>query len=926
MSKIKKCFNLINALLITITSFFGVEMVKADTYNDTVYIDYSYSFAVATTKYADHNYWLYADENPIRRSSDNQLIYCLEAHVPITDGAGVVGYDDEGSYSRLTNISFTDMQRIMDIAYYGYGYGNHTSMDWYAATQIMIWQITNRTDSPPYPVETGDRSLTRSSKYDAMFNEINYLVDHDYLTVSFNGQDINANVGQTITLTDTNEVLSRFFNVDVNGSDLDVSINGNDLVIKSNSAQSSTINLIPKSNIKPVIYDGANQKVISRGDPRKVQASVKINFKGGDVEGYKKDADTNSNKPQGGATLKGAIYEVYDATNDKLVTTLTTDENGKIKSDSILAIGKYYLKEKTASVGYQLDKTKYYFEISSSNLHPTLTLYEKVINMNFDYTKVYASDKTGIMTPEVGVKFAIYDNSGKLVKELTTDSQGNFKFNLPYGTYTVKQLTSTKNYEKVKDFKIVVKTIGDTVKKVISNADITAKLRVVKIDEETKEVIKISGIKFKIFNVSTNEYVCQTITYPTRKTICEFETDENGEFTTPYELKAGTYYLEEVDQKIDGYLWNDKSHEFTIDENANLITDSVYGIVFDTKFSNKRVEGKIEVKKTGEVANLTKNGFEFINKPLKGVTFGLYAYEDIISNGKIIYKKDTKIGEKITDNDGNIVFDNLYLGKYYLKEIKTLDNYVLDKNKYVIEVNYKDQYTPVVVYSKFILNILKTGKLEFTKTDFSESKALPNTLIEIYTKNDKLVFSGRTDKNGKIVIQRLPQGKYYILEKEAPVGYKLNEEKMWFEIKENGEIVKATMKDEDITGTLEFSKLDFSTDEPLPNTLIQIYNENDELVFEGRTNENGMITIEKLKYGKYYFLEKEAPVGYKLNEEKMWFEIKEDGKIVKATMKDEKIIEVPDTYKNDYKEGLIGGISLIILGTGVLAYDKKKKD
>lgn len=77
------------------------------------------------------------------------------------------------------------------------------------------------------------------------------------------------------------------------------------------------------------------------------------------------------------------------------------------------------------------------------------------------------------------------------------------------------------------------------------------------------------------------------------------------------------------------------------------------------------------------------------------------------------------------------------------------------------------------------------------------------------------------------------------------------------------------MKDKPITGTLVFSKLDVSTSEPLPNTLIEIYNaETDELIYSGRTDENGEITIEELRYGKYYILEKEAPEGYTLNEEK----------------------------------------------------------
>ena len=159
------------------------------------------------------------------------------------------------------------------------------------------------------------------------------------------------------------------------------------------------------------------------------------------------------------------------------------------------------------------------------------------------------------MTPEAGVKFAFIDKNGNTIQELTTDEEGKISIELPYGTYTVKQLTSTPGHEKVEDYTLVVDKT-ETINKVLANAEITAKLRVVKIDSETKKVIKRAGIKFKILNTKTNEYVCQTITYPNKETICEYETDKNGEFITPTVLKSGTYKLEEVDQKIDGYLWN----------------------------------------------------------------------------------------------------------------------------------------------------------------------------------------------------------------------------------------------------------------------------------------------------------------------------------------------------------------------------------
>ena len=274
----------------------------------------------------------------------------------------------------------------------------------------------------------------------------------------------------------------------------------------------------------------------------------------------------------------------------------------------------------------------------------------------------------------------------------------------------------------------------------------------------------------------------------------------------------------------------------------------------------------------------------------------------------------------LTTNEQGIIEYYFKIGEYRIHQTKGKEGFKL-VNDYILTVDGNN--SEEIVYFE---NHQIRGSLEFTKTDFSESKTLPNTLIEIYDSNDELVFSGRTDENGKIVINNLKYGKYYILEKEAPEGYQLNNEKMYFEIKEDGEIVKSSMKDEIITGTLEFTKTDYSTDEPLPNTLIEIYKaDTDELVFSGRTDENGKIVIDKLEYGKYYILEKEAPEGYQLNNEKMYFEITEQGKIIKANMKDQQIVQVPDTSKKEFP--ILETVSLFISlsGLGLLIYAKKRK-
>ena len=84
----------------------------------------------------------------------------------------------------------------------------------------------------------------------------------------------------------------------------------------------------------------------------------------------------------------------------------------------------------------------------------------------------------------------------------------------------------------------------------------------------------------------------------------------------------------------------------------------------------------------------------------------------------------------------------------------------------------------------------------------------------------------------------------------------------------------------------------------LPNVLIEVYNEEENLIYQGRTDLNGQIRIENLPYGNYYIIEKEALDGYQKFQDKLYFSIKEDNQVVQVTMENEQIVEVPDTQKS----------------------------
>lgn len=780
----KKLFRYAMAGILFFMTFLEINNVKAETYTGQAIWPSEFISNIYVKKVKPNGYTKYQQMQFIRRSEDNKFVYCLQPYTDIDNNLPYyeVARDD---YAKVLNMTEEQWDRISLLSYYGYQYNengyNHSSNKWYAVTQVMIWRTTNP-ESNIYFTDTLNGSKITS--FDDEIAEMENLVQNHYKTPNF-GSDLTLPLGSSITLTDSNNVLSNYKISSV--SNVTAEINGNTITITATGIGGAKINLTKKSTkyeTNPIVYfSNHSQNVFRVGNYDPVNTNIKLEVFGGKVEINKLDSKTQTNTPQGQGTLKGAVYGIYNTSGD-LITELITNENGYAISDYLPSVGEFLIKEISPSNGYTLDKNVYRVIVDKDNLLASVNVLEKVITGELEITKVYASAETQILLPEVGVKFGIYDNKDNLVKEVITDENGKIKVTLPFGEYTLKQLTTTSGYEYAKDYEFKIDTDGKEIKEVIANAEITAKLKVIKIDDETKEVIKRANIKFKIFDVDNNEYVCQTITYPTAKTLCEFDTDSNGILITPYPLLSGTYKLEEVDQVIEGYLWNKESIEFKIDENANLITDNEYGILFETTFENQRVKGSIEIQKYGEEVNKMEDKYEYNKIKLKGVVIGLY--------------KDNKlINEYVTDENGYIKINDLELGTYTIKEISTIGEHILDLNTYEITLKYKDQYTPVINYKIELNNYLPKGKLEFTKTDYSTSEPIPNTLIEIYTENDELLFSKRTDENGKVIIEELPIGKYYILEKEtATPDYILNTEKMYFEILENGDIVKCNMVNE----------------------------------------------------------------------------------------------------------------------------------
>ncbi len=789
MKKIKN--KIINGLMLLLIGISCVPTVNASTYNETfndksqwISGDYILKVKGSTRKYQQMTV--------ITRNSDGSFVYCIEPGTPVSDGAVYPGQDFDQSY--VGQMTQEQWRRITLLAYYGYGYGNHTDIHWYTVTQYLIWQTV------PHGYDiyfTDSLNGNRITKYTNEINELNRLVEEHNISPNITNDTIDMVIGDTVELTDSNNVLNKFEVVDTDN--VSASISGNTLSITANDVGdgSVTISKRDKNYSHPAIiyYHPTSQDLMMRGAYDPIDVNLKIEIVGGKVLVKKVDMDTGLGIAQGDATLDGAVYGIYDLEGNRVGEVIS--KGGEyVTSDYLPSLGTFFLKEEKSSTGYELNETKYFFDITKDDLYPEVDVTEKVIERDLKIFKVYASDETGFLTGEPNVTFDIYlKSTGEKVTSITTDENGYATATLPYGTYTVRQVSSTEDHEMVEDFEIVVNEYSeDPIYKLLANAEITARLKVIKIDSETGNTIPVAGIKFKIFDVENNEYVCQV----TDKEQCVFETNDEGILLTPLPLESGTYRLEEQDQKLDGYLWNEEALTFAIGDDSTLINDNVFGAIVEVEFENTQVKGKVEINKTGEELIIEDDSYHYEKIKLEGAEFELRANEDIIVGGKTYYKKGELVTILVTDKDGYASIDNLPLGKYTLKEIKSANNNVLDPNTYEFELVYEDQYTEVV-YKTFTLdNKYPKGELEFTKTDLVTGDPLPDTKIEIFTENGVKVFEGRTDENGKIIITDLPVGKYFILESDAPDGYILNEEKMWFSITENGEIVKADMTNEKI--------------------------------------------------------------------------------------------------------------------------------
>lgn len=676
---------------------------------------------------------------------DGNTAYCIEPGMPISTT----------DYIEMNELPYSNdiIEKIKLIGYYGYNYENHKTNNYRLATQALIWNLIGGQKVDFYTKQYGYGDYIDISKEK---EEIQNLINKHYLKPTIN--DIEEFYNNEIIIKDANEVLDNY-EIEYQGKN-NVQIKNNTLIIKILKQDKLILKRKKYDNKTSVFYEGNNIKsqmiaVLTLDEIDKIEINLSPIF--GELKINKK-----SNK-ESIYTLKDAIYGIYDLENN-LIKEIKTDKKGNAQAK--LTKGKYYLKELKAPLGYHLDETKHYFEIDKENLIKELILEEEVIESKIKLKKKYGNSSKELYD-EPNITFLVYQNN-ELINKITTNEIGEATIILPYGKYTIKQENTKEGYLKVNDFEITVDGKNKELKYELVDEEINAFVKIIKKDYETNETIKQKGIKFKIKNLDKNEYICENKE-------CTYETNEEGYIITSDRLK-GNLLIEECKQYLNGYIWNKEKIKIFI---GDKIIDT-----YIIEFKNKRVKGQIKILKQGE------------NELLENVKFNLYAKDNIIINNKIIYKKNELILTKTTNKEGIIIFDNLELGNYYIKEIETNNNYILDDKEYEISLKYKDEETSIIKEYIEIKNYLKRGKLVFYKIDSLTKEKLENAVIQIY-KDNELIKEEVTNIDGLIELNDLLIGNYYIIEKEAPKGYVKSENIIEFEIKYN-EVTEITMENDPI--------------------------------------------------------------------------------------------------------------------------------
>ena len=532
---------------------------------------------------------------------------------------------------------------------------------------------------------------------------------------------------------------------------------------------------------------------------------------------------------------------------------------------------------------------------------------------------------------------------GALVKDnLVTGDDGSVTLkDLYLGTYTVTETKAPDNYvckgeSKTVELVYAGQTVEvQTVSATFLNERQKAAVRVEKQDEETKN--PLSGGIYGLYAAEDIKVDGKTVV-PKGTLIEKATTGADGKASYKAELPINySYSIREI-QAPELYLRNSEdTYTFTF----KFTNDKEEKVNFSHTFTNKRVNATIDlVKEDSETGNSAQGDAVF-----EGAIYGLYAREDINhpdGRSGVLYKKDEQVATLTTDKEGKASVSNLYLGKYYLKEITPPVGYLLDEEEHDVNCDYEGDQVETVKRNtvskedviKQPFQLIKAADNDKTDADLLKGAGFSAYLISSLTVKDDgsydftnatptvLTEDGKTemftDERGYACSIPIPYGRYIVRETTTPHNF-MPVDDFIVTVTENSSTpqVWRVLLDDEFKAKLKIVKQDDETKQPvlLANTEFKVYDLDAKKYVEQVTtypntvvhksyftDENGYLILpESLKCGNYRIEEVRAPDGYTQNTQYVEIKVDKNTAYQMDSVSGDAIITV--TYENHPVKG-----------------------
>ena len=534
------------------------------------------------------------------------------------------------------------------------------------------------------------------------------------------------------------------------------------------------------------------------------------------------------NQPKGGVLVKkvDAVTNAPISDVEFLVTdsdgNLIGNANGKFVTDSagtftitdIIPDTTLIIKETRTKDGYILDDTPQTVKVKSNEVVTVEFRNQPKGNL------IVVKQDSVTKAPLEGVQFKIVYANGSYVDADSgtlsstglywTDKDGKIALSGISGTVVVTEVETIPGYtiDENSRTQTVVVDPNDTQTLYFYNTP-AGGLQIIKSDESSGK--RISGVRFEVRKV--NGEIVGTYT-----------TDSDGVIYLP-EIESGWYTVTEL-KVAPGYLLDTASH---------------------------RIEVKDGQTATLEITN-HKSSRILLHKVDKDTGKGIYGAVFLLYDSN-----HNPIGEYVTDQDGYIYADDgLADGRYYLREIKAADGYVLDPELKTIYLRYGS--TTEIEWT----NTPIRGQIQIVKksADYNPTNGLPagslleGAVFEVYDKAGNVVDTIRTDRNGRATSKLLPLSRYTIREVRSPAFYSANPTTMTAYLEHEGQIVTFEVTNASVDTGVAIKKTgpsEVMPDQPIRYTFSQIGNTSNIALdsFYWRDTLPAQVTVNRLVTGTY---------------------------------------------------------------------------